>query len=456
MRRRSALVALLCLAACRQGDGPLNPGGNGRVFVMSDPPGARLLVDSRDTGLRTPDTLRGLGGRHDITAQLDTLGATFGFTARIQLINPDSLLTISGPLVNRCSDILCYNRQNRPYAANRMRFRHNPVGVFFLSSTGLPGIVWPQSTSNGYGAGSMPAFAGILAGRDTVAMGIYDEGYLAGRPVPQINATPEQVDVWQVTWIVPPPASLQRPTVRGIEIEQQLVATSVNDDLALVRLVFRNITHEPLYAALDPTVPGGGLTYDQVWIGFMLDPDIGTSSDDALSYDRDLDMAFAYDARFDEADFQEGFNRGPGLVGLRMVQAPAGTRVIMNGWTSQGVNSADWFAGQVSERTGWQMLSGTRSYSPDHSDPRIGHLPLGPGDVRLSVSAGPLRLAPGDSAAVTVAIFIAEPTPGSFASGTLVDPGDPTDRTRVLYSVASTLLQKAATIRPLPASPAKH
>jgi hypothetical protein len=76
-------------------------------------------------------------------------------------------------------------------------------------------------------------------------------------------------------------------------------------------------------------------------------------------------------------------------------------------------------------------------------------MPLGPGDVRLSVSAGPLRLAPGDSAAITVAIILAEPVPDSFTPGTQVEPGDPADRTRVLYGVAANLLQKAASVTAL-------
>jgi hypothetical protein len=290
----------------------------------------------------------------------------------------------------------------------------------------------------------MVGFAGVL-GNDTVAIGVYDQGYLAGRPAPTLEQTEERIDLSQTTWIVPPPGSVQRPTVRGVEIAQHIWATAADDDMVFVRLVFRNITNLPIYASLDNSVPRSGRTYDPAYIGFILDPDIGAAGDDALSYDRDLDMVFAYDARFDENGFQAGFNRGPGLIGLKMIESPPGTTVMLNGWTSQGGVSTDWFAGQISEKIGWHMLSGGPGvWEPDHSDPRIGHLPLGPGDVRISVSAGPIRLAPGDSAAVTVAIILAEPVAGTFSNGTLVDPGDPTDRTRVLYSVAGNLLQKAA------------
>jgi len=443
MRRFWIATSVLLAAACRQGDGPTSP-GNARVFVSSDPPGARLIVDDRDTGLRTPDTLRGLGGRHNISAQMDTFGATYGFTARVFLANVDSLFTISGPLVNRCAEVLCYANQFRYYSVNRVRFASNPVGNFFFErGSGGDGLLWPSVTNNSYASGSMIGFAGIL-GADTVALGVYDNAYLAGRPAPELTQTQDRIDLRQRTWIVPSPGSIMRPTVRGLEVSQHLIATQATDDLVLLRLVFRNITHLPLYAALDPTTPEIGRVYDQVYIGFLLDADIGTANDDALSYDKDQNLAFAYDARFEEGDFGGGFNRAPGLIGLKMVEAPPGTTIVLNGWTSQGVGSADWFSGQISERAGWAMLSGTRPYQPDHTDPRIGHLPLGPGDVRLSVSAGPLRLVPGDSAAVTVAILLADPAPGLFTPGTLLEPGDPTDKTRVLYAVAANLLAKAA------------
>jgi hypothetical protein len=444
--RRIWFATALFVAACRQGDGPVTP-GNASVFVSSDPPGARLIVDDRDTGLRTPDTLRGLGGRHDISAQMDTFGATYGFTARVFLANVDSVFTISGPLVNRCSEVLCYANQFRYYAVNRVRFASNPVGNFFFErGSGGDGLLWPSVTNNSYASGSMVGFAGVL-GLDTVALGIYDNAYLAGRPAPELTQTQERIDLRQSTWIVPSTGSIMRPTARGLEVSEHLIATQAFEDLVLLRLVFRNITDRPLYGALDPTTPVAGRTYDQVYIGFLLDPDIGTPNDDALSYDKDQNLAFAYDARFEENDFGGGFNRAPGLIGLKMVEAPPGTTIVLNGWTSQGVGSADWFSGQISEKAGWAMLSGIRPYSPDHPDPQIGHLPLGPGDARLSVSAGPLRLAPGDSAAVTVAIVLADPAPGLFTPGTLVEPGDPTDKTRVLYGIAANLIARAAQAR---------
>ncbi len=416
------------------------------MFVDSDPPGAHILVDQKDTGHLTPDTVRRIGGQRQISVQIDTFQALYGFTARVFVPDNDSVLTLSGPLVNRCGDGLCYANQFRHYAANRVRFADNPVGTFFLERAapgGGNGILWPDITNNSYATGSMVGFAGILGGRDTVALGIYDNVYLAGRPTPVVVQTADRLDITHDTWIVPPPGALGRPTVRGIQISEHAVASKAVEDVVLLHLTFTNITNNPLYRSLDNTIPAGGLSYDQAYIGFLLDPDIGISSDDMLSYDPDLNMAFAYDFRFEENDFQAGYNRGPGLVGLRMVEAPAGTRIILNGWTTTAPDF-DWVAGQISEPTGWLMLSGTKSFDKDHPDPRIGHLPGASGDVRISVTAGPLHLAPGDSATVTVAIVLADPQAGTFTSGTPLDPGDPTDRTRVLYGVARNLLARAA------------
>lgn len=449
LRLALALVATLTGAACREPDGPTNPGGNVRVFVESDPPGARLILDARDTGLRTPDTLRNLGGRHDITAQLDTFGATYGFTARLQLDEADDPVSISGPLVNRCGDVLCFSRQYRRYTVDRIRFAANPVGSFFLErGSGGNGLHWPYPASNSYATGSMVGFAGILAGRDTVAIGVYDQHYLAGRPTPQLEASPQRVDLRQTTWIVPPPGAVQRPTVRGIQIDERIVVDQTIPDAVLLHFVFRNITNEPLYAALDPSVPPSGMTYDKVYIGFLLDADIGVANDDYLSYHPDINLVFGYDAAFEENGFGAGANRRPGLIGLTILDAPEGTDILLNGWTSQGMNSADWFAGQISERNGWLMLSGTRPYPPDHAHPRVGHLPLGPGDIRLALTAGPLLLPPGDSASIALAVVLADPAEGTFTSGTVLDPGNPVDPTRPLHSVAALLYQRAMEVGP--------
>lgn len=437
-----AVTLLLGLTACREPDGPIQS-GEGRVYITSDPEGGRIYLDNRDTGRLTPDTLRGLSGTHDISVQLDTFQAVYGYAARLFIGDPE-LYTLEGPLVNRCSDALCLANQFRHFSVNRVRFANNPVGTLFLErGTSGGGLLWPSVTNNSYASGSMIGFSGIVNGADTVAIGVYDNSYLAGRPAPVVEQTADSLSIVQRTWILPAPAAINRRTVRGIEIREEVRATSEVDDVVLLHLVFRNVTADPLYAALDPMAAVGGFTYDQVYVGFQLDPDIGLPGDDYLSYDPDLNLVFAYDAAFDETNFAGGFNRMPGLVGLQLVEPPPIGNVILNGWTAAGAGT-DWVAGQTTEKYGWYMLSGLRVYEPDHPFIKIGHLPEAPGDVRLSVSAGPYRLAPGDTVALTVAVILAEPVAGTFSSGTQLDPGDPLDDGRPLVSVAGFLFDKAA------------
>jgi hypothetical protein len=236
---------------------------------------------------------------------------------------------------------------------------------------------------------------------------------------------------------------LQFATVRGIRIEESILSTRTVDDVVVVRLVFHNITADPLYQLVDPFMPAGGITFRSAYVGFALDPDIGTTTDDLLSYDLDLNLAFVYDARFEESGFTGVYRQQPGLVGLRMLDAPPTATIVMNGWARQVGVGGDWFAGMANEGTGWGMMSGRRVYAPDHAHARIGHLPTGAGDMRIVVSAGPVDLAPGDSTAITVAIMVATPAEGTFVSGSPADPGNPLDPTRALYRIAEPLFDRA-------------
>lgn len=447
MPRRSwiLLFGVLALAACREDDGLLGGTGGSKAYVVSDPPGARILVDERETSRITPDTVAGLAGQRTITTRFDTANASYGYSARVLFSGNDTTVDIAGPLLFRCQESLCYQNAFLHHAANRVRFANNPVGVQFMEDgTGGQGLLWPSVSNNGYVSGAMPIFAGMMLG-DTVSLGAYDTPYLAGRPAPTVTQSGDSVAITQTTWVLPPPQLLQFVTARGVAIDQHVIATQRTEDVVAIRLVFRNISADPLYQLVDPAMPDGGATITNAYIGFLLDPDIGDPQDDALSYHPDLDLVFAYDAHFAESSYGSGFNNRPGLVGLRVLERPEGANVgvALNGWARSKAFSGDWKAGTITEGAGWLMLSGTRSYQPDHPSRWIGHLPPETGDMRLTVSAGPVDLAPGDSAAITVAIVLAEPVAGTFTSGSLQDPGNPTDTSRRLLQIAAGLLDRA-------------
>jgi hypothetical protein len=438
----AATVTLLAAGCDREGPG--GPSAAGRVAVESDPPGARILLDGRNTGRRTPDTISGLTRRHDVAARIDTLGIAYGFLAQV-VAHPDTIRSVFGPLVMRCGAEACWENTHRYHSPFGVRFASNPVGALFLrDGRGGSGLFWPAGTTNGYVSGGMPVFAAVADARDTVALGIYDQRYLAGRPTPETRSNGSSFELLQSTWILPPVDALTFRTARGIEIEQHLVTGSGLEDVIIVRLVFRNISATRAYQAVDPIVPAGGVSYESAFIGFALDPDIGTPTTDWISYAPDLSMVFAYSSAFRETAFS-GVGRGaPALVGLQLLDSPPGVRVVLNGWAhGGGSGTSDWRAGSASERTGWGMLSGVQPFAPSHPDPRVGHLPATPGDMRLSVSAGPVRLRPGERAEIMVALLLASPVQGAYTSGTLMPPGDPAQPQRPLAEAAAGLFELA-------------
>ena len=131
-----------------------------------------------------------------------------------------------------------------------------------------------------------------------------------------------------------------------------------------------------------------------------------------------------------------------------MLDAPAGSTIALNAWP----RGSDWNAGDGTERSGWYHFSGTRvrpELAPaDIPGQHIGYAPNTPGDYRMSVSAGPLTLAPGESATISVAVILAFPTPGSFVSGQSIPPENPTVTNRPIQTIAKDLLDKARRLSP--------
>jgi hypothetical protein len=440
-------VGLLLAVACSEPGGPA-PGGRLRLAVSSDPQGARILLDGRNTGRRTPDTIGGLRGSHDVAVRLDSAGVAYGYLARVTG-GEDSVPRIHGPLVMRCGNEACWGNTHRTHQTPHFRLSTNPVGSLFLRDGRGGGLFWPALARDSYVSGSMPVYAALAETGDTVSLGIYDQRFLAGRPVPESTQNGEYFELRQTSWVLPPVDLLTNRTARGIEIEQYMVASQSIEDAVAVRIVFRNITTRASYAAADPIVPAAGFTYESMFIGFALDPDIGDPRDDWLSYDPDLNMVFAYDSDFRETTrdypFEGAARDAPGLVGLRVLRAPPGTRIVLNSWLHGGLGgTTDWRAGFISERVGWRVLSGLGSHPPSHASLMIGHLPAAPGDVRISVSAGPIRLRPGQEVEIVVAIILAAPQPGSFTAGVRVEPGDPARTDRSLFPIAQTLRERAA------------
>ncbi len=445
----AALLGLTPIA-CREADQPVGLADAGRFEVSSDPLGAAIWLDGVYTGKATPNFLRGVStqGEHEILVRMDRDGITYGYRVSGVQAKMDSLITITGPLTVRYLSEANMVSSARYHTLGTLRIATQANGSLFSYNYQTAGLYYPNNSANSYVAIGMPMIAMTSGARDTLALGIYDSGYLAGRPAPEVTQNAERYAVKQTTWVVPPSAVISTfaPTMRGIEVREELIGMNATSGVAFLKLTFENITHTATYHAVDPILPVGGLTFNNVYVGFALDADIGDAMDDMITYDPSLNMVYAYDMDFADAALSQSWSSRPALIGLRLLDAPVEAVKVLNAW--RGDN--DWHSGETSavigEKAGFGVLSGTRSPVPEMAGQQIGHTPIVAGDYRISVSAGPLSLAPGRSVSIMVAIIVAPPVPGTFTSGQNVDPGNPTVTDRAIARVAADLLEKAQTL----------
>src|SRR5688572_5878927 len=323
MYSRSLYVLALALAftasACAD-DEVITPGTKGSLEVSSDPAGASVELDNVASGKVTPATFWELSGRHDVVVRLERDGIAYGYRTQVE-VKSDSLHRIHGPLMFRCNlgDTSCLLGASRYRDLGRLRLASNATGALLVRQAAGLGILWPAGSANSYASIGMPMIAMVAGSRDTLALGIYDYHYLAGRPEPTYSATTESATLRQSTWIVPPTSILLTgaPTVRGIEVVEELVG-SANSDIVFLKLTFRNITNRETYRAVDPLIPNNGLTFTSVYLGFATDADIGEPTDDLITYEPPLEMVYTYDSNFRENAFSASNVNAPGLIGLRM------------------------------------------------------------------------------------------------------------------------------------------
>ena len=436
------------MAACQEADPVASPGANTRLEVTSDPEGASILLDRATTGKTTNTTLFDLTtGSHEITVRLPGPGGRFyGYSADVEL-KGDSLHRVTGPLTMLCVSMDCITETRQYHPLNNIRASTVPNGALFFFDQAERGLVWPSTGGSGYASIGTPMIAAVAGTRDTLAFGIYDVDLMAGRPPAPKITTGDPYKMRQSFWIVPIEQIRfsTAPSIRGIEVEEELIGTNAAADVAFIRLTFTNITNRPSYRSIDPFLPSGGITYTWVYVGFAIDAEVGLAEDDAVTYAPDLDMVYMYDFDFLDLGFPAGSTDRPGMIGLRLVQAPAGAAAkALTAWP----RGSDWIAGDAaSEKSGWYHFSGTRARGElsgsDVPGQHIGFAPNTAGDYRMSVSAGPLTLPPGQSASITVAVILAFPKEGTYSSGIAVPPENPMIPDRPIVRIAEDLLEKA-------------
>lgn len=329
-------------------------------------------------------------------------------------------------------------------------------------------------------AATLGADAGGSAAGARMAMSLYDPGDYS----PHVRLTPVSGDssryfneVWTDARHLPifPATSgtlgdLDRPGQNfGLSVKITYAIPQDRPDVVLVRYDLTNISATDSFRFVHPEEPAGGHTLQNVYLAPFLDPNIGVSinsavpgqaeviDDNATVFPQDSLVA-AYDQAFAVPTFSTaaGGQTRPGLVGLRLVQGPAGTTARALLLDSDNVLS---YATPALELTTYQYLTGGRG----SAGMPAGCTAVGgsgnvdallcssetPGDVRVGWSVGPVAsLAPGQSTSLTVALLFASPVDGTFTTGTQVAPDNSAlaSTTRQIYDIAGALRSLGATL----------
>lgn len=435
------LAGTAAVAACEDPTRPVPGTVGATLFVDSEPQGGRIFIDDVDTGEETPALIDPVAaGARRVRVELDTAGLTYTYAAFV-VVDPTLEASVSLPVTIRCSNPLCLREAAQFHSAGNIRFAVNGAGPLFVYEGLDAGIVWPATTQNTYaslGAATITSFVNS----DPVALGLRNvsgpANYWSGRPAPRVTGG----DPYRVTvpsWLLP--AVAEQGRLRGIEVVHEVIGIATTPDLLVIRVTWKNITTDSLYRSLDPTTPTAGLTYADAYLGFILDVDVGAfaeSDDDLVSYSADRNLVFMYDAALAVPGFSGGWSARPGMVGLMQIDGP-GESVRLNAWP----RAMDFVSGQT-DAAGRALLTAQQTNPADHPDPRIGYAPDATlADYLMSVTSGPITLAPGDSASASFAVLLAAPVTGTYVSGQLLPAGDPADPNRPLAATAGRLLEMA-------------
>jgi hypothetical protein len=417
----------------------------GDLFVRSDPSNADIIIDGQSLGVRTPALLPNAPvGFYEVELVLvATPEQTFAW-ADTTTVSEGVRDTLDVGLEGGC-------RSNCPFQMQRGRIDcrftglgDTCAGAFF---GGGPGLSWPDTAVLEYAAGGRILAAAILgsdagaSAGDTVASQVALEAWTGREPLATRASGFRQIETVEY-WATEPGVG---ESLLGLSVKQTIVAIDTVDveDILFIRYEVENVSGDPRYRRNYPSVPEGGYTFEQLYLGFGLDADVGVSTDDLGTFDPDLNLGFLYDADFSDPALG-GFSDSPALVGLVSVEPPAGsTERTLTLWRA----GDDW-NDQASPGFGWRVLAGRLGtlLDPigDHPSPDIGFVSDAPDDYRLTEGHGPLTLAPGDTASLTVALVLGAPVPGAYTPGQQVDPGDPLDSNRQILTIAQRLRTLAA------------
>jgi len=242
----------------------------------------------------------------------------------------------------------------------------------------------------------------------------------------------------------------------GLQVRTTYQLSATRKDVLLVRFDVTNISDQVDWRQLHVGAPVGGITPRDIYLAPVVDADIGVSAQTPVSeiYDDNAtlfpadSLMMAFDGNFAAPSFGAGTTDRPGLVGLRLVSAPAPAK----GLVAEFDDDLD-FLSPLTERNSYRILAAgragaaaTSSGCTDRAGTVLGAYVCAPdagNNVLMGWSVGPIAaLAPGQTTTLVVALLMAYPKEGEFTSGTVVLPqNDQLDATttRQIWRIAEPL-----------------
>jgi hypothetical protein len=486
--RRATLVTLLTFTVGCQQDVTTPSGPVTVTFVTPTYTGAAgaavshgtLVMDGVDTVHIPEDSLVVARGGHSLSALLDIAYLPTRMAGQIAPSGPR--LTVSVPLPASCrtwagDSQACYGGETIASHAHLHTFcPANDFGDFcswFPDSYQL-GLSWPADVSDNQYLGHARLLVGAVLGADapagragdTLAMALVRAGDYAPRV--RLHAVAADSSRWQleaVTDMRQLPASGSTPPSLnaddragdnfGLDVRTTYAVPASLPNAILVRFDLTNVSATANYRRVHPEEPLTGHTLHDVWLAPTLDPTIacgngscttGEDRDDNATVFSADSLLVAYDQEFSVPEFGGGFAAAPALLGLRVVDGPAGAApkaVLFDLGTTPD------FATATLEHSTYRLLSGGRagavSGCTDYAPDALVCSPETKSDIRMAWSVGPIAsLAPGETTHLTVAIVFASPVSGTFTSGTGVAPGNTSstafsDTTRAIWKIGASL-----------------
>ncbi|MCK4575356.1 hypothetical protein KAU34_03015, partial [candidate division WOR-3 bacterium] len=335
---------------------------------------------------------------------------------------------------------------------NQVETYINNYGAYGQNPAGTSGCWWPKGSANAYIYGAGLWVAGVL-GTDSVVVNGYNTVGAGDEfmPGPQehnqdhlsnpqshpedrlyVSSNPEDYDVWPLV------DSLGDPTVLGDqdswclfnshEPTRQTEAPYITIPLTVTRHTFawtQKLLENMLFLEYIITNSGTDTIID-MYVGLGTDPDVGNADDDLVGFDKGRSLGYNY-TTVPEAGWDA---LPPYYVGWRFLQGPIADDTVKVGQDPANpdtvilpgeripLTSFKKFTRDIDVRNDYDRYLVMSGYdftvTPPVYNPFGDSIDTAPSDKRLAMSAGPFKLAPGESDTIIMVLIFSNGDTGGL------------------------------------------